>query len=78
MTSIKSKEEILRELKEKYESMAGKEISEEELIEKCLNFSNTHLDEFRKRRGKFINSGVETRNPFKCSRLRIISSRQDR
>ena len=45
MTSVKIKEEILKELKEKFENLFGKKISDEELIEKCMVFSNSHIDE---------------------------------
>ena len=54
MTSIKTKEEILKRIKEKFENLVGKEISDEELIEKCLIFSNTHIDELVSEKKKVL------------------------
>ena len=45
MTSIDIKPEILKKLREKFKSQLGENLSDKEILEKCLEFSNKHIDE---------------------------------
>lgn len=35
----------LERLKKKFESKIGKKLSEQEILDKCIEFSNNHIDE---------------------------------
>ncbi|MBD3351096.1 MAG: hypothetical protein GF364_06385 [Candidatus Lokiarchaeota archaeon] len=47
MTSVEKKKipQIIEELREKFKASLGKDVSDEEIIEKCLKFSMQHVNE---------------------------------
>ena len=45
MTSVDIKTEILKKLREKFKSQLGENLTDKEILEKCLEFTNKHLDE---------------------------------
>ena len=47
MTSVDLKSpEILEQLRKKFKTLLGEDLSDQEILEKCLTFSNKHFDEF--------------------------------
>ena len=70
MTTVKDNKEIIKKLKERFESLLGKKISDEDLIEKCLNFSNIHIDELLGENNKSLKLTPELKE-------KILSNAQD-
>ncbi|MHA1661405.1 MAG: hypothetical protein ACTSUT_20095 [Promethearchaeota archaeon] len=45
MTSMDIKPDILEKLRQIFKSQLGENISDQEILEKCVEFSNKHIDE---------------------------------
>ncbi|TFG02623.1 MAG: hypothetical protein EU529_15605 [Promethearchaeota archaeon] len=45
MTSVEIKTDFLEKLRKKFKSQFGENLSDQEILEKCLEFSNKHIDE---------------------------------
>lgn len=70
MTSVKDNDDILKKLKKRFESLLGKKISDMELLERCLNFSNTNFDDLIKEDKKVLKLTPDLKK-------KILSSAQD-
>ena len=45
MTSVEIKTDFLEKLRKKFKSQLGENLSDQEILQKCLEFSNKHIDE---------------------------------
>ncbi len=45
MTSVKYRKELLEKLQKQFENLTGKKLTEQEILNMCLEFSNNHLAE---------------------------------
>ncbi|TFF96269.1 MAG: hypothetical protein EU544_00980 [Promethearchaeota archaeon] len=45
MTTSDIKSDIIEKLKQRFKSLLGEELTDQEILEKCINFLNKHLDE---------------------------------
>ncbi len=60
-------EEILKKLRKRFETLAGKKFSDDELLEKCFNFLNMHMDELIMEDNKVLKLTPELRRDILLS-----------
>jgi hypothetical protein len=71
MTSVnKNNEEIITEIRKEIEKKYSKKFTNEEILNKCLKFSKTHIEELVKEKKKF-------QEPVSVKIKRILSNAQE-
>ena len=59
MTSVEINTDFLEKLRKKFKSQLGENLSDQEILEKCLEFSNKHINELLL---EFLNSDLIIKN----------------
>ncbi len=72
MTYIRKREEILNKFKVLMKEFTGKNISDEEIIEKCINYSIEHIKELLLEKNEVLDLNNDFKKKFSLG-LKIVN-----